>query len=65
MKRVVNAVFLAAVAAGASWLFRQIMNEQKSGGRLTRKPVHVESWENEGGALAPQHVAVETSQVPR
>jgi hypothetical protein len=29
-----------------------------------RKPP-IESWENEGGALAPQHTPVETSQVPR
>jgi hypothetical protein len=28
-----------------------------------RKPL--ESWENEGGALAPHQVPVETSQVPR
>jgi len=29
-----------------------------------RKP-QIETWENEGGALAPQHVPAETSQVPR
>jgi hypothetical protein len=64
MKRALNTVFVAAVAAAASWAVSVMLRERRNAKRrVARKPL--ESWENEGGALAPQHVAVETSQVPR
>jgi hypothetical protein len=44
-------------------LYRQWQEADRSGAKRRRH--HLETWENEGGALAPQHVPVETSQVPR
>jgi len=37
---------------------------QRSSGPSATKRVHVEQWENEGGALAPAHGTTKTSQVP-
>lgn len=60
MKSLVRAAIIAAASwAMASWL----ANRSAARARPPRK--HVETWENEGGALAPQHTRVETSQVPR
>ncbi len=64
MNRIVTAAVVAAATTAASWAVRRWLDQRYT--RLAappRKPV--ETWENEGGALAPQHVAAETSQVPR
>ena len=62
MNKLMSAIVLAAVTTAASWAVRQILGAG-SPPRGPRKPI--ENWENEGGALAPQHARVETSQVPR
>jgi hypothetical protein len=54
----------AAAIAAASWAIRRWLDSRSMRERLVRKPP-VETWENEGGALAPHHAAVETSQVAR
>jgi hypothetical protein len=65
MNGIIKTAFYAAIATAASWAVREWLD-----GRYTqrntgpRKPP-IETWENEGGALAPHHVAAETSQVPR
>jgi hypothetical protein len=64
MKRIVTAAFIAAATTAASWAVRRWLDQRYT--RIAapaRKPV--ETWENEGGALAPHHVSMETSQVPR
>jgi hypothetical protein len=64
MNRILTAAVAAAVATAASWAIKRWLDLRYA--RVARKPrEHIESWENEGGALAPKHVAVETSQVPR
>ena len=65
MNRFFRTVLLAAATTAASWAIRKWMDERytKRDAPIPRKPI--ESWENEGGALAPHHVAIETSQVPR
>jgi hypothetical protein len=64
MNRIVTAAVVAAATTAASWAVRRWLDQRYTRiAPLPRKPL--ESWENEGGALAPQHVAVETSQVPR
>lgn len=61
MNRIVTAIVLAAVSTAASWAVRRVLNR-----RTPAKPRRqIETWENEGGALAPHHAAIETSQVPR
>ena len=60
MKRIVAA---AAVAA-ALWGIKHWYDYHRR--RSGRSPHHdTESWENEGGALAPHPMGIETSQVPR
>lgn len=64
MNRIVTATLIAAVTTAASWAVRRWLDDRYAPRtRPVRQPL--ESWENEGGALAPHHVAVETSQVPR
>ena len=56
---------MAAATTAASWVVKRWLDahwEQR--GRALRKPP-LESWENEGGALAPLQAPIETSQVPR
>ena len=64
MKRIVTAAFLAAATTAASWAVKRWLDHRYT--RIAARPRKpVETWENEGGALAPHHVAIETSQVPR
>ncbi len=58
MNKLVTAIAIAA----ATWAVQHYLNRP----RLAAKPrPQLDSWENEGGALAPHHAAMETSQVPR
>lgn len=59
MKRVATAAALAALL----WAAREWINRRRQGRRPKRD--ETESWENEGGALAPHPAGLETSQVPR
>jgi hypothetical protein len=60
MKRIVTAAALAATF----WALKQWLEYRYSRNpRGSREPT--ESWENEGGALAPHPSGLETSQVPR
>ncbi len=61
MNRLVSSIVIAAAAAAASWAVRKLLDDS----RARRARPAIENWENEGGALAPQHLPVETSQVPR
>lgn len=63
MKRILTAAAVAAATTAASWAVKRWLDARYVA-RAPRKPP-LESWENEGGALAPQHAQVETSQVPR
>ncbi len=64
MKRIIGAALVAAATTAVTWaVVRWLIERQSATGRS--KGPHIESWENEGGALAPHHAAVETSQVPR
>ena len=57
-------IAVAGATSALSWLvLRALSARDRVGGRPPRR--HVEQWENEGGALAPQPGLVETSQVPR
>ena len=58
-----NKILTAIVLAAASYAVQRFLARSASYAR-PHKP-HIETWENEGGALAPQHLRVETSQVPR
>ena len=64
IKGFLKAAALAVVATTASLAVKRWLD-----GRYTRKPRtpkrEISTWEDEGGSLAPQSVAVETSQVPR
>jgi hypothetical protein len=62
MKRLVSSIMLAAAMAAASFAVRTCIER---GTRRRRPRPVIENWENEGGALAPQHAPMETSQVPR
>lgn len=64
MKRIISAALVAAATTAVSYAVGRWLVERQSAIRRTKGP-HIESWENEGGALAPHHHAVETSQVPR
>ena len=60
MKRIVTAAALAA----AFWGFKRWLDYRYR--RIAQSPRgDTESWENEGGALAPHPAGLETSQVPR
>lgn len=61
MNKIFSAIMIAAVTTAASWAVRKFLDQ---GARGRVRPA-LENWENEGGALAPQHAPVETSQVPR
>jgi len=64
MRSLLKAAVLAAVATTASWAVKQWLDSRYS--RKPRAPRReINTWEDEGGSLAPQSVAVETSQVPR
>lgn len=64
MKKFVQVVGMAAIAAAASWAVQRWLDRRYAPVPLkVRKPV--ETWENEGGALAPLGHGLETSQVPR
>ena len=60
MKRI---VFAAALAAAFWGLQRWLDRGRRRAAQATLHPT--ESWENEGGALAPNPAGLETSQVPR
>ena len=62
MNRIVTAIAIVAATAAASRAVRKLLEREP---RARRARPAIESWENEGGALAPQHASVETSQVPR
>ena len=64
MNRLLRTVLFAAATTATTWAVQQWLNSNARRKRLSAPRVE-ETWENEGGALAPQHVAVETSQVPR
>ena len=65
MNRILTAAAIAAATNTASWAVKRwIDGRLEQRGRALRKPM-VETWENEGGALAPHHAPIETSQVPR
>lgn len=61
MNKFVTAIALAAVSTAASWAVNRILSRSAA----TKPRPQIENWENEGGALAPHHAAIETSQVPR
>ena len=58
-----NKVITAIVLAAATYAVQRYLARTAAYAR-PRKP-QIETWENEGGALAPQHARLETSQVPR
>lgn len=58
-----NKVITAIVIAAASFAVQRYLSRRQA--LATPRRHHVETWENEGGALAPEHALVETSQVPR
>lgn len=59
MKRILSALAVAAVSVA---LQRYLA---RAASRPRRRTHSIESWENEGGALAPQRIPVPSSQVPR
>jgi len=58
-----NKIITAIVFAAATYAVKRFILQGGSGARPRKH--HIESWENEGGALAPHHAPLETSQVPR
>ena len=58
-----NRLMKAIMVAAATYAVQKFL--ARAGGRGRPRKHQIETWENEGGALAPQHVPVETSQVPR
>jgi hypothetical protein len=64
MNKIISATAIAAATAATSWIVKRWFDARSLQRSRLRKPP-LESWENEGGALAPQHAPVETSQVPR
>jgi hypothetical protein len=62
MNRLLSAIVLAAASTAASWAMQRWLSSRAA---PAKPPKQLENWENEGGALAPQQAAVETSQVPR
>lgn len=64
MNRIISAALIAAATTVVSWAVGRWLVERRSATHRGKGP-SLETWENEGGALAPHHAAVETSQVPR
>lgn len=60
MNRIFSAVLLAAAA---TWAIRRWLNGEAS--RRGMPYPQLETWENEGGALAPYQAALDTSQMQR
>ena len=58
-----NQVITAIVLAAATYAVQRFL--ARSGPYARPRKQQIETWENEGGALAPHHVTLETSQVPR
>ena len=57
-------IFTAAALAASLWTLMRWLDSRTA--RTLRAPrAPTESWENEGGALAPHPAGLETSQVPR
>jgi len=65
VKNLVRAVAIAAVTSFASWAVTRYFDRRAEKRRARAPRRSVETWENEGGALAPYAVHPETSQVPR
>lgn len=64
MNRIVTAAAVAAASAAATWAARWWLEQrQLRKAHLPHKVV--ESWENEGGSLAPRRLTTSASQVPR
>ena len=64
MKTFLQVVGMAAIAAAASWAVQRWLDGRYAPApRKLHKPV--ETWEDDGGALAPLGHGRETSQVPR
>ncbi len=64
MRKTLQVVGLAAIAAAASWAVQRWLDRRYAPAPIKLRR-HVETWENEGGALAPRGQGLETSQVPR
>lgn len=64
MNRLLRTVLFAAATTATTWAVQRWLNENEKRKRLPHRP-QVDTWEDEGGALAPHHAALETSQVPR
>ena len=58
-----NKFITAIVLAAATYAVRRFILQ--GGGASRPRKHYIESWENEGGALAPHHAPLETSQVPQ
>jgi hypothetical protein len=58
-----NRLMKAIVLAAATYAVQRFLAQTAARGRPRKQ--QIETWENEGGALAPQHAPVATSQVPR
>jgi len=63
MNRILSAIVLAAVSSATTYAVQRWLNSPPTKRRLPRP--QLDNWENEGGALAPHHAALETSQVAR
>jgi hypothetical protein len=59
-----NKIIAAIVLAATTYAVQRYL-AARNGARSRPRKHHIESWENEGGALAPHHAPLETSQVPR
>ena len=64
MNRIVSAAVVVIAAMTASLAITRLLTPRHERGKpMRREPL--ESWENEGGALAPRALAAGTSQIPR
>ena len=59
MNRIITAIALAA----ATYALQRFIARSSTYARPPKQ--QIDTWEDEGGALAPQHAPIETSQVPR
>lgn len=64
MKSLFRTALVAAATTFVTWGVRRWLDQRYARVAAPRRPP-LETWENEGGALSPQHAALETSQVPR